>query len=104
MKREDILAKSRAESKDEMEEGINKQSFYWGVITLTITCIFFAITKVINHGQPFFEFPAILFAYMVGMNIYNYQKLKNTKYITMIFGFGFGFAFICMTVLYFINR
>lgn len=102
MKKEEILAKSRAEGKDEMEYAVNNRAFYWGTIVLTITCIFFAGTKVLNNGEPFFEFPAILFAYLTGMHIYNFQKLKNRKYL--IASFGFAFVFVCMTILYFVNR
>ncbi len=102
MKKEDILARSRAEGKDEMECMVNNEAFYWGAMTLILACIFFAATKIANNGEPFFEFPAIIFANLVGMNLYNFIKLKDNKYLVGVF--GFLFAFICMTILYFINR
>lgn len=101
MQKEDVLAKSRAEQKDEYEEKVNIKGSYWGMIILMVACMFFAATKVINDGQPFFEFPAILFAYLSGTNLYSYIKMKKAEYFVAFF--GFAFAFICMTVLYFIN-
>lgn len=44
------------------------------------------------NGKIFFEFPAMIFAYLTGMQIYNYSKLKNSKYL--ISGFEALFAFI----------
>ena len=101
MKKEDILQKSREENKDEYVEKIISESKNFGIITLIIAIIFFAITKIINNGQPFFELPAILFAYTAGINFFSYIKLKKKEYL--ITAFAFIFAFICMTVLYFIS-
>ena len=101
-KNEEILARSRAENRDEMEEIINIKASYGGLLTLFIACLFFSATKVINNGEPFFEFPAILFAYLTGMNIFNFIKIKKPLYLAS--AFAFSFAFLCMTVLYFLNR
>ena len=101
MKKEEILEKSRKENKDEYIEKIISDSKNSEIITLTIAIIFFAVTKVINNGQPFFKLPAILFAYTAGINFFSYVKLKKKEYL--ISSFSFIFAFICMTVLYFIN-
>ena len=85
-----------------MEDKINTKASYVGILTLFIACVFFSATKVINNGEPFFEFPAILFAYLFGMNLFNYIKLKKSIYLASTF--VFALAFLCMTVLYFLNR
>ena len=95
-------ARSRNAGSDEMEKVINTKASNWGILTLFIACLFFSVTKIINNGEPFFEFPAILFAYLTGMNIFNFIKIKKPIYLAS--AFAFGFAFLCMTVLYFLNR
>lgn len=101
MNKDDVLAKSREENQDEYVEKINTDSHKAGIIVLTAICIFFSITRVLNNGQPFFEFPAVLFAYIAGMNYYIYAKIKNKN--NLISGFCFTFVFICLIILYFIN-
>lgn len=102
MNKDEILAKSRAEGRDEMEISINEKSSHIGALTIVAVCLFFTVTKVLNNGEPFFEFPAIMFAYLSGMNFNNYLKLKKGSYLTTTI--AFAFAFVCMTILYFINR
>lgn len=102
LKNEKILASSRNENHEKMEKTINAKASMWGIITLFIACLFFSVTKIINNGEPFFEFPAILFAYLMGMNIFKYIKIKKTIYLAS--AFAFALAFLCMTVLYFLNR
>lgn len=102
MNKDEILAKSRAQQRDEMEIAINEKSAHIGILILFITCIFFVITRALNDGEQFFEFPAILFAYVSGINGYNFYKLKKQTYL--VASVSFAFAFISMTILYFMNR
>jgi hypothetical protein len=102
MEKDEILAKSRAEGRDEMEISVNEKSSHIGAITVVVVCLFFAATKVLNNGEPFFEFPAIMFAYLSGMHFNNYWKLKKGIYLTT--AIAFAFAFLCMTILYFMKR
>ncbi len=102
LKKEEVLARSKTGSRNKMEDRVNTKASYVGILTLFIACVFFSATKVINNGEPFFEFPAILFAYLTGMHIFNYIKIKKPIYLAS--AFAFGCAFLCMTVLYFLNR
>lgn len=102
MTKEDILARSRAEGKDEMEIAVNLKAYWWGTMAIVITGFFFVGLKVMSNGIIFFEFPIMIFTYLIGMNIYNYLKVKNNK--NLFAGFGVLFAFMCMIILYFLSR
>lgn len=102
MRKEEILSKSRAEGKDEMEVAVNNRAYYWGTMTLILVCVFFACIKIFLDGQPFYEFPAILFAFNAGMNTYNYLKLRSKRYLAL--AILSIFIFVSMMIMYFLNR
>lgn len=108
MKREEILSRSRKEQIDEYEVKTFKDAQTTGIIVVVGICIFFflanAIISDIKHlesGIASFDYVAILFAYLSGINFYSYVKLKNKQ--NLVYGIGFSFAFICMLILYFIT-
>jgi hypothetical protein len=108
MKKDEILSKSRKEMNDEYEAKILKDAQIFGVIVIAAICIFFFIVNVIlsdinglKEGIARFDYAAILFAYLTGINFWGFAKSKSRN--SLIAGFGFGFAFICVLVLYFIS-
>ena len=101
MEKDEVLAKNRAEERDEMDVAINDKSSHVGVIVIVAVCMFFSATIVLNNGEPFFEFPAIMLAYMSGLYFNSAFRLKNGGYLAA--AICFALAFVCMLVLYFIN-
>jgi hypothetical protein len=108
MEREEILSKSRGENNDEYEIKIFKDSQYFSIILAITVCILFLIANAVisdirelEKGIISFDYAAIMFAYISGINFYSYGKLKNK--LSFVAGFAFCFAFICMVILYYIN-
>jgi hypothetical protein len=100
MKREEILAKSRKDNKDEYVDKVFKDAQPIAFIVLVAVCTIFAAARVLK-GQPFFEFPAILFAYSAATHYYNFFRIKNKYYL--ISAMLFTVAFICLTTVYLIK-
>lgn len=108
MKKEDILSQSRSEKNDEYEIKIFRDAQTVGIVVQVVVCVFFLVVnavvsdiKGLEKGVVSFDYSAILFAYLAGINFYSYVKLKNKN--NMVAGIAFAFAFICMLILYYIS-
>lgn len=100
MKKEDILLKAKNSGLDERESSIFMRSFGIGGIVVCILALIFSIWKAI-HGQQFFEFSAIVFAYLSATDLYKYKNIKDKRYL--ISGIPGGILTIILIAMYFIR-
>lgn len=102
MKREEILARSRAEGKDEMVLAVHNRAYYWGTMALLAACVFFIGVKLIAEGVFAYDIPALIFALNTGKYFYDFLVLKARK--SLVIACLCLFVFVGLTILYFINR
>ena len=86
MKKEEILARSRAEGKDEMELEVVKGACRWGLVAFGVIGILLLIFRFIKD-VPSDDLMAIVFGQGAGMFIYKYIKLRkwHELFIALIF-------------------
>lgn len=82
MKKEEVLEKSKNENLffDEREDQELGTSFGYGAIVVCILCVFFSIINVIK-GKTFYEFGAILFAYIAAVALRTYFITQRKKFL-----------------------
>lgn len=79
MKKEEILAKARAEKNDEMEKAVRDRSAIWALLAETIAAGFFMCMR--DEGEPIMDLSAIVcFSTSVCM-FYRFFKLKQIWYL-----------------------
>lgn len=100
MKKEDILLKAKYGGLDERESNIFLHSFGIGGIVVCILAVVFSVWKAI-HGEQFFEFSAIVFAYLSATDFYKYKYIKYKRYF--ISGIYSGILAIILIILFFVR-
>lgn len=101
MDKKTILEKNKEKhrkSLDEREQRVYNASFGLGAVVVGIFCLVFSIYKAL-HFTPFYEFAAIITAYLCTTFLYQFKNLKKPFYITA--GIITGLAAILCTILFF---
>lgn len=100
MKKDEILAKARAEKSDEMERFVQDRSMIWIILGIIVFLGIFSWTRL-KRDMPVEDYGAtIAVAASIG-NIYRFIKMKNKH--NLILGIIFGLSGILQTVLYFVK-
>ena len=104
MDRNEILEQNKKKSRnslDEREQKIYNISFGLGAVTVGILCLVFSIYRFINH-EPFYEFVAIITAYLCTTFTYQFRNLRRPLYL--IAGIATGIVAAACVVLFFMVR
>lgn len=80
MNKQEILAKNKRDGLDEREQTVYNHSFGFGAIVVAVLCLVFSVYKAF-HGEKFFEFGAIMTAYLSTTFFYQYKNLKRVPYL-----------------------
>lgn len=80
MNKQEILAKNKKDGLDEREQTIYSRSFGFGAVVVAVLCLVFSVYRAF-HGEKFFEFGAIMTAYLSTTFFYQYKDLRKTKYL-----------------------
>lgn len=80
MNKDEILAKNKQDGLDERERVIYNKSFGIGAVVVGILCLVFSLYNLFN-GKTFFEFIAIITAYLCTTLFYQFKKLKRIGYL-----------------------
>lgn len=80
MNKQEILAKNKHDGLDEREQTVYSRSFGFGAVVVAILCLVFSVYKAF-HGEKFFEFGAIMTAYLSTTFFYQYRDLRKTGYL-----------------------
>lgn len=101
MDKKEILAKNKRQNRnslDEREQRVYNTSFGLGAVVVGVLCLAFSIYKAL-HYQTFYEFVAIITAYLCTTFIYQHIQLKRTHYL--IAGIVTGIVAMITAVLFF---
>ena len=101
MDKKEILEKNKEKNRnglDEREQRVYNFSFGIGAVTVGILCLMFSIYKALNR-EPFYEYVAMITAYLCATFIYQFKNLKKPWYL--ISGIVTGIAAGCCIVLFF---
>lgn len=101
MDKKEILDQNKRQNRntlDEREQRIYNASFGLGAVVVGVLCLIFSVYKAIHH-QMFYEFAAIITAYLCTTFLYQYKNLKKTIYL--IAGILTGTAAVLTAVLFF---
>lgn len=82
MNREEILAKAKNESCDEMELRIRDQSMRWTYITMVFVAAIFAFIRG-QRNEPMMDLCATVCASVVAGQLYRYFKIKERWCLVM---------------------
>ena len=101
MDKKDILAKSRKDNSDldELQQRETVYGFGFGGIVAAILCVVFSVIKALQ-GQRFYEFGAIVFAYMSATAFYSYNKTRKKRFLWS--GIVYGIAVVTSFIGYFL--
>ena len=102
MDKKDILEQNKKKkqgSLDEMEKRVYNYSFGIGALAVGAMCLAFSIYRAIN-GMHFYEFAAIITAYLCTTYLYRFKNLKSPFYL--IAGIITAVAAVGCTVLFFV--
>ena len=93
MDRDEILKKAQAGKlgMDEREQSVLGVSFGFGGILMTLLCIALAILRLVN-GQDAYDYAAIVFLYLAGMELHLYWKTRRRGSALMAAAYGLVFA------------
>lgn len=80
MNKQEILAKNKKDGLDEREQTVYSRSFGFGAVVVAVLCLAFSVYRAF-HGENFFEFGAIITAYLSTTFFYQYKDLRKTKYL-----------------------
>lgn len=80
MNKEEILAKSRQESKDEMEIAVKDQSMKWTYITMVLAAAFFAWTRA-QKGDTIMDLCVTVCVSCAVGQLYRYFRTKDKRYL-----------------------
>lgn len=100
MNKDEILAKNKRSGLDEREQRVYNRSFGVGAVVVCVLCFVFGIFKLL-HQEKFYEFGAIMTAYLCTTFLYQYKNLKKPIYL--IAGVLTGLGAILLTVLFFME-
>lgn len=98
MDKKEILEKNKHSGLDEREQRIYNTSFGLGAVVVGILCLVFSIYNAF-HGQKFYEFVAIITAYLCTTFLYQYKNLRKPLYL--ISGIITGIVAIVCTAFFF---
>ena len=101
MDKKEILEKNKEKNRnglDEREQRIYNFSFGIGAVVVGILCLAFSVCKALNR-EPFYEYVAIITAYLCTTFLYQFKNLKKLRYL--IPGIITGIASIACIVLFF---
>ena len=102
MDKKEILAKSKRKARnslDEREQGIYNASFGLGAVVVGVLCLIFSVYKAV-HRETFYEFVAIITAYLCTTFFYQFKNLKKARYL--IAGIVTGLAAAVCAVMFFV--
>lgn len=100
MKKEDVLAKARAEKSDEMERLIQDKSMIWIILAMFVCLVVFSYTRWQRDMQTEDYTATLCISIAVG-NFYRFAKAKNLHYL--IQGIIFGVVGVLFAVIYFLK-
>ncbi|MDE7399618.1 MAG: hypothetical protein K2N06_08840 [Oscillospiraceae bacterium] len=100
MKKDEILAKARAEKSDEMENHIYDRSMIWMILGMFVCLCIFSYTRL-ERDMPTEDYTATLCIAIAVGNIYRFIKLKRRHYLML--GIVFAAVGILMAVIYFLK-
>ncbi len=102
MDKKEILEQNKKKkqgSLDEMEKRVYNYSFGIGALAVGAMCLAFSIYRAL-HAMHFYEFAAIITAYLCATYVYRFIGLKNPFYL--IAGIITGIAAAGCTVMFFL--
>lgn len=100
MKKDEILAKARAEKSDEMENHIHDRSMIWIILAMFVCLCVFSFARL-ERDMPVEDYTATLCISLAVGNIYRFTKLKRRYYLML--GIVFAAVGILMAVIYFLK-
>lgn len=100
MKKDEILAKARAEKSDEMENHIHDRSMIWIILAMFVCLCVFSYGRL-ERDMPVEDYVATLNIAAAAGNIYRFVKLKDLHYL--ILGIIFAALGIFVAVIYFLK-
>ena len=103
MDKEEILQKNKQKSKnslDEREQRVYNYSFGIGAVVVGILCLVFSIYRALNF-QPFYEFVAIITAFLSTTFIYQFRSLRRIRYLAG--GIAAGAASAACIIMFFVG-
>ncbi len=101
MDKKEILDKNKKQNRnslDEREQKIYNTSFGVGAVIVGVLCVVFSIYRFCHH-QMFYEFAAIITAYLCTTFLYQYKNIRKTAYL--IAGILTGIAAALTATLFF---
>ena len=101
MDKKEILEKNKEKNRnglDEREQRVYNFSFGIGAVIVGILCLVFSVYKALNR-EPFYEYVAIITAYLCTTFVYQFKNLKRFRYL--ISGLVTGIAAVICIVLFF---
>ena len=101
MDKKEILEKNKEKNRnglDEREQRVYNFSFGIGAVIVGILCLVFSVYKALNR-EPFYEYVAIITAYLCTTFVYQCKNLKRLRYL--ISGLVTGIAAVICIVLFF---
>ncbi|GEM_PF-523666 len=105
MDKKEILEKNKEKKRnslDEREQRVYNTSFGIGAIVVGVLCLLFSVYRAVQH-YTFYEFVAIITAYLCTTFLYQYKNIKKPIYL--IAGIGTGLAAVSCAVLFLlVNR
>ena len=83
MDKKEILEQNKKKNRkglDEREQKIYNVSFGLGAVVVGILCLVFSVYRAI-HFQPFYEFVAIITAYLCTTFFYQFKNIRGVHYL-----------------------
>lgn len=102
MDNKEILRKNKEQHRsglDEREKRVYHFSFGLGAVVIGVMCLVFSICKALRH-EPFYEYAAMLTAYLCTTLLYQFKNLKRTHYLVV--GLLTGVVALACSVMFFL--
>ena len=102
MNREEVLAKSRAENKDQDERDklVSAQAANYSALGMTLVFVLFSVIKI-SKGETCYDLLSIHFSYLTASQLFRYKLLGDKKELAS------ALLWCCITavwiVLYFVR-
>lgn len=101
MDKKEILRKNKEQNRsslDERERRVYNFSFGLGAVVVGVLCLVFSVYRAVNH-EPFFEFAAMITAYLCTTLLYQFKNLRKMRYL--LAGIVTGAAALGCSVMFF---
>lgn len=82
MNKNEILEKSRSESRDEREEQIKDKAIKWTFLVMVLTSAIFSVIRGLR-GESVLDLPVIVCSSIAVFQLYRYFRIKKREFLIL---------------------